>query len=59
MKVQFNAAVAKRSGSGWSWLGWRPDGTLAISSTPHQDNLLQITRLSRHDCIHSLHGSII
>jgi len=40
MKKQFSDAAAKRFGSGWAWLGVKPDGKLAITSTPNQDNPL-------------------
>ncbi|EKX54416.1 hypothetical protein GUITHDRAFT_150004 [Guillardia theta CCMP2712] len=40
MKEEFNAAAAKRFGSGWAWLGVTPEGKLAITSTPNQDNPL-------------------
>jgi Fe-Mn family superoxide dismutase len=40
MKNKFNAAGATRFGSGWVWLGLKPDGTLVITSTPNQDNPL-------------------
>eukprot|EP00286_Rhodomonas_abbreviata_P002562 CAMPEP_0181342166 /NCGR_PEP_ID=MMETSP1101-20121128/30844_1 /TAXON_ID=46948 /ORGANISM="Rhodomonas abbreviata, Strain Caron Lab Isolate" /LENGTH=282 /DNA_ID=CAMNT_0023453583 /DNA_START=40 /DNA_END=888 /DNA_ORIENTATION=- len=40
MKEEFNAAAAKRFGSGWAWLGVAPDGKLVITSTPNQDNPL-------------------
>lgn len=40
MKDQFNKAASTRFGSGWAWLGVKPDGTLAITSTPNQDNPL-------------------
>lgn len=40
MKTKFNAAAAGRFGSGWAWLGVKADGTLAITSTPNQDNPL-------------------
>jgi Fe-Mn family superoxide dismutase len=36
MKAKFNAAAAGRFGSGWAWLGVKPDGSLAITSTPNQ-----------------------
>lgn len=36
MKTDFTNAALTRFGSGWAWLGVRPDGTLAISSTPNQ-----------------------
>lgn len=41
MKEKFNAAAAGRFGSGWAWLGVKSDGSLAITSTPNQDNPLQ------------------
>lgn len=34
---EFNAAAAKRFGSGWAWLVIKPDGSLAITSTANQD----------------------
>jgi Fe-Mn family superoxide dismutase len=40
MQDQFNRAAAGRFGSGWAWLIRRPDGQLAITSTPNQDNPL-------------------
>jgi Fe-Mn family superoxide dismutase len=40
MQEQFNQAAAGRFGSGWAWLIRRPDGRLAITSTPNQDNPL-------------------
>ncbi|GIL92721.1 hypothetical protein Vretifemale_20228 [Volvox reticuliferus] len=40
MKTKFNAAAAGRFGSGWAWLGVKGDGSLAITSTPNQDNPL-------------------
>jgi Fe-Mn family superoxide dismutase len=39
-KVKFADAGMKRFGSGWSWLVQKPDGSLAITSTPNQDNPL-------------------
>jgi Fe-Mn family superoxide dismutase len=39
-KEQFKAAGLGRFGSGWAWLVANPDGTLAITSTPNQDNPL-------------------
>lgn len=41
-KTQFSAAAASRFGSGWAWLGVKSDGTLAICSTPNQDNPMMI-----------------
>ncbi|MFT3737625.1 MAG: superoxide dismutase [Breznakibacter sp.] len=39
-KEQFNKAAATRFGSGWAWLVKLPNGSLAVSSTPNQDNPL-------------------
>ena len=39
-KSQFSTAAATRFGSGWAWLVNQGDGTLAVSSTPNQDNPL-------------------
>ncbi|HTA61446.1 MAG TPA: superoxide dismutase [Bacteroidia bacterium] len=39
-KKQFAAAAATRFGSGWAWLCVKADKTLAICSTPNQDNPL-------------------
>jgi superoxide dismutase, Fe-Mn family len=36
----FNNAAKTRFGSGWAWLLMKPDNTLAVSSTPNQDNPL-------------------
>lgn len=35
---QFNQAATGRFGSGWAWLTVDPEGTLAVMSTPNQDN---------------------
>ena len=40
MKAEFSKAAITRFGSGWAWLSVSADGTLAISSTPNQDNPL-------------------
>ena len=40
MEQQFSQAAASRFGSGWAWLIVKPDGALAITSTPNQDNPL-------------------
>lgn len=40
MKRTFQQAGLARFGSGWAWLIVRPDGRLAITSTPNQDNPL-------------------
>lgn len=39
-KQKFNEAATSRFGSGWAWLIVQPDGKLAVSSTPNQDNPL-------------------
>jgi superoxide dismutase, Fe-Mn family len=39
-KTAFQTAGAGRFGSGWVWLVVKVDGTLAITSTPNQDNPL-------------------
>ena len=39
-KAQFRASSMGRFGSGWSWLVVKPDGKLAVGSTPNQDNPL-------------------
>jgi Fe-Mn family superoxide dismutase len=39
-KTAFANAATTRFGSGWAWLGVKPDGSLCISSTPNQDNPL-------------------
>ena len=39
-KAAFKAAGTARFGSGWVWLIVKPDGKLAITSTPNQDNPL-------------------
>lgn len=39
-KAKFKAAALSRFGSGWAWLVAHKDGSLAITSTPNQDNPL-------------------
>lgn len=39
-KTKFAAAAATRFGSGWAWLSKKNDGSLAITSSPNQDNPL-------------------
>jgi len=39
-KTDFSQAGAIRFGSGWAWLCVKPDGKLAVCSTPNQDNPL-------------------
>lgn len=39
-KTAFAEAAAKRFGSGWAWLIQKTDGSLAVVSTPNQDNPL-------------------
>ena len=40
LKAEFKKAGIGRFGSGWAWLIVKVDGTLAITSTPNQDNPL-------------------
>lgn len=40
LKKQFNAAATSRFGSGWAWLCVKSDKSLAVCSTPNQDNPL-------------------
>ena len=45
-QAQFEAAAAKRFGSGWVWLVLTPDKKLVIGSTPNQDNpLMDVSEL--------------
>jgi Fe-Mn family superoxide dismutase len=37
-KEEFSNAAATRFGSGWAWLIVKEDGSLAVTSTPNQDN---------------------
>ena len=39
-KEEFKKAAIGRFGSGWAWLVAQKDGSIAISSTPNQDNPL-------------------
>lgn len=39
-KEQLSNAAATRFGSGWAWLVVKADGSLAVTSTPNQDNPL-------------------
>jgi len=39
-KAKFAAAAGSRFGSGWAWLIKKADGSVAITSTPNQDNPL-------------------
>jgi Fe-Mn family superoxide dismutase len=39
-KARFKTAALGRFGSGWAWLVANQDGSLAITSTPNQDNPL-------------------
>ncbi|MGB0154973.1 MAG: superoxide dismutase [Verrucomicrobiales bacterium] len=37
-KAAFKAAALTRFGSGWAWLVKKEDGSVAVTSTPNQDN---------------------
>jgi len=37
-KQEFASAALTRFGSGWAWLVKKPDGSVAVCSTPNQDN---------------------
>jgi len=37
-KADFTKAAATVFGSGWAWLGVKPDGTLAVTKSANQDN---------------------
>lgn len=37
-KEKFSSEAANRFGSGWAWLVVKPDGSLAVYSTPNQDS---------------------
>ena len=39
-REKFSGAATSRFGSGWAWLVVKGDGTLAVTSTPNQDNPL-------------------
>ena len=39
-KEEFSNAAATRFGSGWAWLVKKSDGSLAVTSSPNQDNPL-------------------
>jgi Fe-Mn family superoxide dismutase len=39
-KEKFSQAAGTRFGSGWAWLIRKKDGSLAVTSTPNQDNPL-------------------
>jgi Fe-Mn family superoxide dismutase len=39
-KDEFTKAAGSRFGSGWAWLVVKQDGSLAVTSTPNQDNPL-------------------
>jgi Fe-Mn family superoxide dismutase len=40
LKSELSKAGATRFGSGWAWLIVTPEGKLAVTSTPNQDNPL-------------------
>ncbi|KIM27534.1 hypothetical protein M408DRAFT_24465 [Serendipita vermifera MAFF 305830] len=45
MKKQFNAATLAIQGSGWGWLVLKPNGSLAITTTPNQDPVIDAVPL--------------
>ncbi|MDD3354453.1 superoxide dismutase [Zoogloea sp.] len=48
MKKRFDQAALGRFGSGWAWLIVTPEGKLAITSTPNQDNpLMDLPEIQR------------
>jgi Fe-Mn family superoxide dismutase len=49
-KQKFSDAALTRFGSGWAWLGVRPDGELVVTSTANQDNPL-MRGVADVDCI--------
>jgi superoxide dismutase, Fe-Mn family len=40
LKAEFKKAAIGRFGSGWAWLIVKEDGSIAVTSTPNQDNPL-------------------
>ncbi|MCY4781249.1 superoxide dismutase [Sphingobacterium sp. UT-1RO-CII-1] len=46
LKEQVKQAALAQFGSGWAWLTVKYNGTLAVSSTPNQDNPLMDTNLT-------------
>jgi Fe-Mn family superoxide dismutase len=40
LKEEFKKAALTRFGSGWAWIVVQKDGSIAVSSTPNQDNPL-------------------
>ena len=40
LKEEFKKAALTRFGSGWAWIVAQKDGSIAVSSTPNQDNPL-------------------
>ncbi len=49
-KEEFAKAGATRFGSGWAWLGVKPDGSVGVCSTPNQDNPLMGAPADTCDC---------
>ncbi len=51
-KEEFTKAATTRFGSGWAWLIVTPEGELAITSSPNQDNpLMDIAESKRFPVI--------
>ncbi|GBF90686.1 manganese superoxide dismutase [Raphidocelis subcapitata] len=47
LKVRFSTTAIEWRGSGWVWLGVKPDGGLAIAATPNEDNPLMAPESER------------
>lgn len=45
----FKEVVLNRSGSGWAWLVYRPDGCLVVSTTPEEDNPFMKDHIPWHE----------
>ncbi|MHA8066034.1 superoxide dismutase [Aquirufa sp. ROCK2-A2] len=51
-KDEFKKAAISRFGSGWAWIVAQKDGSIAVSSTPNQDNpLMDVADVKGHPVI--------